>query len=666
VRWSGRGWALVAVAVAAAAVALTAHRTGLLARAERTTIDARFSLRGTQRPPRGIVVVAIDQDSLARLPRFPFRRSLYAPVIDRLHAAGARVIAFDIEFVRPTTPAADDALIDAAGRARPVVFATTVIDRLGGTEVLGGPGVRRQVGAQVAATAALPDSSGVIRRVPYSVSGLRSFAVVIAALRTGRPVDREAFAHGGALIDYLGPARTFKTVPFVDVLRGRVAPSVFRGGEVIVGETAPSGQDLHPSPLGVLAGAEVQANALATILAGFPLRNAPGWVTAALIVTLALVAPLASVARRALVTLAAAVAALIVLAIGAQLAFDAGRIIDVTDSLVALGLASVATVAVDYALQDRERMRLRELFAAFSPDVVAEVLAQPGAPRRLGAPALSATRVIGGFRMEEVIGRGAMGVVYKATQLALARPVAVKVISPEHAASRVYRERFERESRLAASVEHASVIPVYEAGEDDGLLFIAMRYVDGVDLGVLVDRLGPLAPQRAAAIVAEVAGALDAAHERGLIHRDVKPANILLTGGRPEHAYLTDFGVAKITSTEDTAMTSPGQWVGTVDYIAPEQLRGESQGGGGDIYALGGVLYYALTGSVPYPRETDLAKLLAHVNAPPPIPSAHDPTLAAFDPVLARAMAKEPTDRFASAADLATAATKAAQAAEAV
>jgi CHASE2 domain-containing sensor protein len=198
------------VAVLAAAVALAAAATGLLARAERSTVDARFSLRGAQRAPRGVVVVAIDQDSLARLPRFPFRRSLYAPVIDRLDADGARVIAFDIEFNRPTTAAADDALIGAAARARPVVFATTVIDRSGGTEVLGGPVLRRQIGALAGATAALPDSSGVIRRVPYAVNGLRSFAVVTAALRTGRPIDRAAFAHRGALIDYLGPAGTFK------------------------------------------------------------------------------------------------------------------------------------------------------------------------------------------------------------------------------------------------------------------------------------------------------------------------------------------------------------------------------------------------------------------------------------------------------------------------
>jgi predicted Ser/Thr protein kinase len=445
-----------------------------------------------------------------------------------------------------------------------------------------------------------------------------------------------------------------------------VTPSAFRGRVVIVGVTAPSVQDLHPSPLGVVPGVEVQANAVATILADFPLRDAPGWLSAALIVALAAVAPLAGAARRAPVILATTSAALIALVIGAQLAFDAGRIVDVTDPLFALGLSSVATVAVDYVWQDRERRRLRELFAAFSPDVVADVLAHRGDAGHTSAAPLSATRVIGGYRMEEVVGRGAMGVVYKATQLALTRPVAVKLISPEYATDRRFRERFKRESRLAASVEHASVIPVYEAGEDDGLLFIAMRYVDGVDLGVLVERLGPLPPQRAAAIVAEVAGALDAAHDRGLVHRDVKPANILLTNDQPEHAYLTDFGIAKITSTDDTAMTIPGQWVGTVDYIAPEQLRGDTPDGAADIYALGGVLLYALTGTVPYPLETATAKLLAHANAPPPAASEREPSLAAFDPVLARAMAKQPSDRFATASELAVAAANAAQAAEPV
>lgn len=657
---------LSGVVALSATVALVAHATRLLARSERTTIDARFSLRGAQRSPTGIVVVAIDQNSIAKLPRFPFPRSLYAPVIDRLHADGAALIAFDIEFNRPTSPAQDDALRAAAARARPVVFATSEIDQFGRTEVLGGPFFQHEIGARVGSTLAVPDSSGVIRRIPHDFNGLPSLAVLIATLRTGHAPDRAQFVDGGPLIDYLGPARTFRTVSFVDVLDGKLSARLFRGRVVLVGETAPSGADLHPSPFGILPGVEVQANEVATILDGFPLRAVPGWLTVALIVAMALVAPVASTVRGALATVAAAAAALIVLAAGSQLAFDAGRVVDFTDALLALGVSSTVTIAVDYALHDRERRRLRELFAAFSPEVVAQVLSAPERTGGAGELPLSATSVIAGYRMEEVVGRGAMGVVYKATQLALARPVAIKVISPDHARNKVFRERFERESQLAASVEHANVIPIYEAGENDGLLFIAMRYVDGVDLGVLIERLGPLAPLRAAAIVGQVAGALDAAHARGLVHRDVKPANILLAGDEPEHAYLTDFGVAKITAATDATMTTPGQWVGTVDYVAPEQLRGDPPGRGVDMYALGGVLYYALTAAVPYPLENDLAKLFAHANAAPPVPSATARALAAFDPVVARAMAQEPADRFASGADFASAAMKAAQAAEAV
>jgi CHASE2 domain-containing sensor protein/tRNA A-37 threonylcarbamoyl transferase component Bud32 len=649
----------------AAALALAAHSTGLLARPERTTVDARFSIRGPKRPPRGIVLVAIDQDSLAALPRFPFPRTVYVPAIRKLRADGARVLAFDIEFNRPTTASADEALIQAASEARPVVFATSLIDQFGGTEVLGGPSVQHEIGAKVGATAAPTDSAGVIRRLPYSVRRLPSFAVVLARV-SGRRVSPPAFSHGGALIDYLGPASTFPTVSFIDLLRGRIPPGVFRGRIVMIGETAPSGQDLHPSPYGVLSGPEVQANALATILGGFSLRDVPGWVSALLIVALALLPPLACLRLGALATLATAVAALIGFSLGSQLAFDAGRVVDYTSGLLALGVSGVATVGVDYTLQSRERNRLRELFAAFSPEVVDQVLAQPEGGRGLGALGLPATAVIGGYRMEEVVGRGAMGVVYKATQLALERQVAVKVISPEHARDPSFQARFERESRLAASVEHANVIPVYEAGEDDGLLFIAMRYIDGVDLGVMVEHLGPLAPLRAAEILTEVAGALDAAHAHGLVHRDVKPANILLSADAPEHAYLTDFGVAKITISQDATITSSGQWIGTLDYVAPEQLRGDAIDGRADIYALGGVLLYGLTGQVPYPLESDVAKLLAHLDAPAPVASALDAALAAFDPVIARAMAKEPSARFATASELAEAAATAARASQAV
>jgi serine/threonine protein kinase/uncharacterized RDD family membrane protein YckC len=270
-------------------------------------------------------------------------------------------------------------------------------------------------------------------------------------------------------------------------------------------------------------------------------------------------------------------------------------------------------------------------------------------------------QVVGGYRIDGVAGRGGMGVVYRATQLALDRTVALKLIAPEIAGDEGFRERFKRESRIAASIEHPNVIPVHEAGEADGLLFIAMRFVDGTDLRELLQRAGALSPLRVAAIVAQIARALDAAHASGLVHRDVKPGNVLIADrGGGEHVYLTDFGLTK-RSASDSALTGTGQWVGTLDYVAPEQIEGRRVDGRTDVYALGCVLFEALTGHVPFERDTDVSKLWAHISEPPPSPSARHPGVPpAFDAVVARAMAKDPDARFASAGELAAAASAAA------
>src|SRR4051812_30743734 len=181
-------------------------------------------------------------------------------------------------------------------------------------------------------------------------------------------------------------------------------------------------------------------------------------------------------------------------------------------------------------------------------------------------PMLASGTTISGYRIDSFLAKGGMGVVYRATQVALDRPVALKLIAPELARDAQFRERFQRESRLAAQIEHPNVIPVYEAGEADGQLYIAMRFIDGSDLSSEISRHGTIEPLRAARIVAQVADALDAAHKRGLVHRDVKPANVLLSDG---HAYLTDFGLVKDLAAGG-AMTTSGQWVGTPDYVAPE------------------------------------------------------------------------------------------------
>ena len=259
-----------------------------------------------------------------------------------------------------------------------------------------------------------------------------------------------------------------------------------------------------------------------------------------------------------------------------------------------------------------------------------------------------------------------MGVVYKATQILLERVVALKVISPELTDDIAFRERFRRESRLAASIDHPNVIPVYEAGEDRGLLFLAMRFVEGTDLRTEINREGRLPPDRAVDIVRQVAAALDAAHRRGLVHRDVKPANVLLTEAEDEgeHAYLTDFGLTKRT-TSAGGLTAPGQFVGTPDYVAPEQIMGKPADARADVYALGCVFFHALTGRPPFERDMDVAKIYAHLTDPPTSvleAAPHLPT--GFEEVIRRAMAKEPDDRYQRARDLARAALSVLAAAE--
>ena len=217
---------------------------------------------------------------------------------------------------------------------------------------------------------------------------------------------------------------------------------------------------------------------------------------------------------------------------------------------------------------------------------------------------LSPGTEVAGCRIESVLGRGGMGVVYRAVQVSLDRTVALKVIAPELAMDEEFRERFKHEARLAASIEHANVIPVYEAGERDGVLYLIMRYVPGTDLRALIDEEGALEPRRAARLVAQVAAALAAAHDRGLVHRDVKPGNVLISSAAgQEHAYLTDFGIARdLAATR--GLTRTGAVVGTLDYIAPERLERPAGDARSDIYALGCVLYETLTGSVPFPRDS--------------------------------------------------------------
>jgi serine/threonine protein kinase len=265
--------------------------------------------------------------------------------------------------------------------------------------------------------------------------------------------------------------------------------------------------------------------------------------------------------------------------------------------------------------------------------------------------------LLAGYRLEAQVGAGGMAVVYRAHDERLGRPVALKILAPAMAADRELQHRFIAESRAAAAVDDPHIIPVYEAGEANGVLFIAMRFIQGGDLWQVLKREHPLPPDRAAAFISPVASALDAAHRAGLVHRDVKPGNILVDArpDRPDHVYLSDFGISK-RAVSMTGPTAAGQWVGTVDYAAPEQIRGLRLDGRADQYALACVTYQLLTGTVPFERDQDIAVVYAHLSEPPPLLSARRPGLpTAADEVLARAMAKDPEKRYASCREFADA-----------
>jgi len=272
-------------------------------------------------------------------------------------------------------------------------------------------------------------------------------------------------------------------------------------------------------------------------------------------------------------------------------------------------------------------------------------LVQMGPDKRIGSE-------LAGYRIVEPLGRGGTSVVYRAEHVRLGRPAALKLLAPVLGEAG-FRERFLRESQLAASIDHPSILPVFDAGEEDGFLYIAMACVEGSDLKTLLAEEGPLPLRRALRIVGQIGSALNAAHARGLVHRDVKPANILVGDG--DRAYLSDFGVVKELSSNGTTRT--GTFVGTIEYCAPEQIEGRAVDGRADVYALACVLYECLTGEPPFHRPSEIAVLNAHLHAPPPKLPGQPGGLEA---VIANALSKSPLDRYASCAEFVGAARAAA------
>jgi serine/threonine protein kinase len=292
---------------------------------------------------------------------------------------------------------------------------------------------------------------------------------------------------------------------------------------------------------------------------------------------------------------------------------------------------------------------------AVGPGSSDEVARRPTAPGvgDDGAPLVVRLPEIGeelaGYKIEAVAGRGGMGVVFRAEHLHLSRIVALKVLTADLAGNRSFRQRFVREAQTAARLDHPNIVPVFDAGEAEGLLYIAMKYIEGVDLGHVLDAEERLTPQRTVDLLADIADALDVSHGAGLVHRDVKPGNVLVDNVR---TYLTDFGLTKRIASR-TALTAAGRTVGTAAYLAPEQIRGQDVDARTDIYAFGCVLYECLTGEVPFTRDTDMAVLWAHLEQDPDPPSQREPELPKeLDAVFAQALAKRKEDRYASAGEL--------------
>jgi len=253
--------------------------------------------------------------------------------------------------------------------------------------------------------------------------------------------------------------------------------------------------------------------------------------------------------------------------------------------------------------------------------------------------------MVAGYRIESLIGAGGMATVYRAEQVSLGRPVALKLLSPQLGRDEAFRERFRREGKHAAALHHANVVTIFDSGESNGQLFMAMQLIEGSTLAELL-ATETLSADETVALLGPIGEALDAAHALGLVHRDVKPQNILL--GQGDHPYLADFGIAK-TSTSSSALTATGGFVGSLNYAAPEQICGEPVTAAVDVYAFTAVLYQCLTGQVPYVRETDASVMYAHLNDPPPSLPEESPQAQELNQIIACGMAKDPADRYADA-----------------
>ena len=395
---------VLAVGTALTCLGLLLFLTDSLRQLELDTVDARFEIRAGQPPPTGVVDVNIDDATFDDVGvRWPFPRSMHARVIDRLRRAGARVIAYDVQFtessgVSDAAVREDNALIEAVGRARgKVVLATSEVNERGATSVFGGDANVRAVGARVGNALLLTDSDGVVRRFPAELEGLTGFAVAAVEVAQRRRTPPEGFRHGSAWIDFHGPPGSVRSASFSDVLRGRADPELFRDKIVVVGPYAPTLQDIHPtssSGEAQMSGPEIHANSISTLLRGRDLAEAPSWLAAVLVVLLGMVPTVASLVFPRVGLLIAAVVGLAYL-VGAQLAFESGTILPVVCPLVALTASGIGILVVGYSAATYERVHMREVLARFLPEsLVDDIVRSRDEDLRLMWQRVQATTVV--------------------------------------------------------------------------------------------------------------------------------------------------------------------------------------------------------------------------------------------------------------------------------
>jgi adenylate cyclase len=393
----------IAAGLSSAGILLGLYAVDALKGLELRSIDTRFSVRGAQPQPKDLAVVAIDTDTFNKLQlHWPFPRRKHAQVLDQLRRDGARAVVFDLQFTEQTTARDDNALINAIAKTRRVVLATTEVDSKGHTAIFGGDKFLKSIGARPANSLIPNDGGGTLRRMWYSVRGLKTLGVVSAEAATGKPVSASALSGHTAWIDYRGGPGTILTRSYADVLNGTFKPGTFKGRTVVIGPAALSLGDVHPTSVtgeDLMSGAEIQANAIWTAQHGFPLQPVSKHWVPLLVVLLALAAPAAFLglsARMAAILLALLAAGY---AVFGQLLFDGGTILPVVYPLIALGLATVLSIAVHAITGAFEREMVRDVFSRFVPEsVVSEVLSQTGDGLRLGGERRIATVMFSDLR----------------------------------------------------------------------------------------------------------------------------------------------------------------------------------------------------------------------------------------------------------------------------